>query len=166
MMVSGITGISGMNSYRISSIHGNPYTLNPVSEITEQTEQSGRPLVIAADKKDELYVKDYGELKNTGSTATGDFAEMLGIWQDMQAGGTQQVQQQQNTSTSYYNDMIGLMGYQNAIRDQLGTSFIPLNSISDDGQSLEAMAFNGCFFISGHTFITISTNFHHTLHIE
>ena len=63
-MVSGITGISGMNSYRISSIHGNPYTLNPVSEITEQTEQSGRPLVIAADKKDELYVKDYGELKN------------------------------------------------------------------------------------------------------
>lgn len=74
MMVSGITGISGMNSYRISSIHGNPYTLNPVSEITEQTEQSGRPLVIAADKKDELYVKDYGELKNTGSTATGDFA--------------------------------------------------------------------------------------------
>lgn len=63
MMVSGITGISGMNSYRISSIHGNPYTLNPVSEITEQTEQSGRPLVIAADKKDELYVKDYGELK-------------------------------------------------------------------------------------------------------
>ena len=43
-----------MNSYRISSIHGNPYTLNPVSEITEQTEQSGRPLVIAADKKDEL----------------------------------------------------------------------------------------------------------------
>ena len=70
-----------MNSYRISSIHGNPYTLNPVSEITEQTEQSGRPLVIAADKKDELYVKDYGELKNTGSTATGDFAEMLGIWQ-------------------------------------------------------------------------------------
>ena len=125
MMVSGITGISGMNSYRISSIHGNPYTVNPVSEITEQTEQSGRPLVIAADKKDELYVKDYGELKNTGSTATGDFAEMLGIWQDMQAGGTQQVQQQQNTSTSYYNDMIGLMGYQNAIRDQLGTSFIP-----------------------------------------
>ena len=63
MMVSGITGISGMNSYRISSIHGNPYTLNPVSEITEQTEQSGRPLVIAADKKDELYVKGYGELK-------------------------------------------------------------------------------------------------------
>ena len=48
MMVSGITGISGMNSYRISSIHGNPYTLNPVSEITEQTEQSGRPLVIAS----------------------------------------------------------------------------------------------------------------------
>ena len=81
--------------------------------------------MIAADKKDELYVKDYGELKNTGSTATGDFAEMLGIWQDMQAGGTQQVQQQQNTSTSYYNDMIGLMSYQNAIRDQLGTSFIP-----------------------------------------
>ena len=126
MMVSGITGISGMDSYRISSIHGNPYTLNPVSKITDQTEQSGKPLVIAAtDKKDELYVKDYGELKNTGSTATGDFAEMLGIQQDMQASGTQQVQQQQNTSTSYYNDMIGLMGYQNAIRDQLGTSFIP-----------------------------------------
>lgn len=126
MMVSGITGISGMESYRISSIHGNPYTLNPVSKITDQTEQSGKPLVIAAtDKKDELYVKDYGELKNTGSTATGDFAEMLGIQQDMQAGGTQQAQKQQSMSTSYYNDLIGMMGYQNAIRDQLGTSFIP-----------------------------------------
>lgn len=125
-MVSGITGISGMESYRISSIHGNPYTLNPVSKITDQTEQSGKPLVIAAtDKKDELYVKDYGELKNTGSTATGDFAEMLGIQQDMQAGGTQQAQKQQSMSTSYYNDLIGMMGYQNAIRDQLGTSFIP-----------------------------------------
>ena len=125
-MVSGITGISGMESYRISSIHGNPYTLNPVSKITDQTEQSGKPLVIAAtDKKDELYVKDYGELKTTGSTATGDFAEMLGIQQDMQAGGTQQAQKQQSMSTSYYNDLIGMMGYQNAIRDQLGTSFIP-----------------------------------------
>ena len=41
--------------------------------------------------------------------------------------------------------MIGLMGYQNAIRDQLEHLLYLLNSISDDGQSLEAMAFNGCF---------------------
>ena len=125
-MISGITGISTMENYRISSIHGNPYTLNPISKITDNTQRSGKALVIAApDQKDELYVRDYGELKNTGSTATGDFAQMLGIQKNMleeQAAGQAG---QQSTTASYYNDMIGMMGYQNAIRDQLGTSFIP-----------------------------------------
>ena len=88
-MVSGITGISGMNSYRISSIHGNPYTLNPVSEITEQTEQSGRPLVIAADKKDELYVKDYGELKNTGNAW--NLAGYAGRWNTTGTAATKHI---------------------------------------------------------------------------
>ena len=126
-MISGITGISGMGNYRISSIHGNPYTLNPVSRIDDNTAQSGKALVIAApQQKDDLYVKDYGTLENTGSTATGDFAEMLGIQEDMLAGQAGQTQSQpQNAAASYYNDMIGLMGYQNQIREQLGTSFIP-----------------------------------------
>ena len=65
MMISGITGISGMGNYRISSIHGNPYTLNPVSRIDDDTTQSGKALVIAApQQKDDLYVKDYGNLES------------------------------------------------------------------------------------------------------
>ena len=126
-MISGITEISGMGNYRISSIHGNPYTLNPVSRIDDDTTQSGKALVIAApQQKDDLYVKDYGNLESTGSTATGDFAEMLGIQEDMLNTQAEQTQSQsQSTAASYYNDMIGLMGYQNQIREQLGTSFIP-----------------------------------------
>lgn len=124
-MISGITGISGMGNYRISSIHGNPYTLNPVSRIDDDTTQSGKALVIAASQqKDDLYVKDYGNLESTGSTATGDFAEMLGIQEDMLTAQAEQTQSQ-SMAASYYNDMIGLMGYQNQIREQLGTSFIP-----------------------------------------
>ena len=117
--------ISGMGNYRILSIHGNPYTLNPVSRIDDDTTQSGKALVIAApQQKDDLYVKDYGNLESTGSTATGDFAEMLGIQEDMLTAQAEQTQSQR-TAASYYNDMIGLMGYQNQIREQLGTSFIP-----------------------------------------
>ena len=102
-MISGITGISGMGNYRISSIHGNPYTLNPVSRIDDDTTQSGKALVIAApQQKDDLYVKDYGNLESTGSTATGDFAEMLGIQEDMLTAQAEQTQSQsQSTAASY-----------------------------------------------------------------
>ena len=123
-MVSGITGLTGMGSYRISSIHGNPYTMNPVSRIEENSGQSGKPLVIASPKpEEELYVKDYGELEAPKSTATGDFAEMLGIQEDMLAASSDT---QQKQPASYYNDMIGMMGYRNSLREQLqGTGFVP-----------------------------------------
>ena len=126
MMVSGITGFSGMDSYRISSIHGNTYTMNPVSRIESNSGQSGKALVIASSKpEEELYVKDYGVLESPKSTATGDFAEMLGIQEDMLTASSD-IQQKQNTSASYYNDMIGMMGYRNSLREQLqGTGFVP-----------------------------------------
>ena len=61
MGISGITGFSGFGNYRISSIHGNPYSMNPVQRVEYNSRQSGKPLVIASeDQQDDLYVKEYG----------------------------------------------------------------------------------------------------------
>ena len=125
MTISGITAFSGMGQYRISSIHGNPYSMNPVQEIWQQASGSGRPLVIAsAEKKDDLYVKDFGELEKTRSTAVGEFAEILELQQDTQAD----VMAEEKTAdySEYLNDTIGMMGFQNRLRDQLtGGGFVP-----------------------------------------
>lgn len=125
MTISGITAFSGMGQYRISSIHGNPYSMNPVQEIGQQASGSGRPLVIAsAEKKDDLYVKDFGELEKTRSTAVGEFAEILELQQDTQAD----VMAEEKTAdySEYLNDTIGMMGFQNRLRDQLtGGGFVP-----------------------------------------
>ena len=80
----GISAIAGFGNCRISSIHGNPYSLNAIQKIGQNNDRSGKPLVIASEeKKEDLYVKDYGTLDATKSTASGDFAEMLGIQECM-----------------------------------------------------------------------------------
>lgn len=126
MSISGISGISGLGgSYRISSIHGNPYSMAPIQRVGQNNEKrSGKPLVIASEQPEEnLYVKDYGELAAPKSTATGDFAEMLGIERDMLA---QDDGAQGSDYASYLNDTIGMMGLQNRLRDQLnGVGFTP-----------------------------------------
>ncbi|MDE5695919.1 MAG: hypothetical protein K2I96_00680 [Lachnospiraceae bacterium] len=123
MGISAIAGFSGFGSYRISSIHGNPYSMNAVQKIGQNNGRSGKPLVIASEEKEDLYVKDYGELEAAKSTASGDFAEMLGIQERMSAqkdGG------RQTDYASYLNDTIGMMGLQNRLRDQLsGVGFTP-----------------------------------------
>lgn len=124
MTISGITAFSGMGQYRISSIHGNPYSMNPVQAIGEPSSGSGRPLVIAsAEKKDDLYVKDFGELEKTKSTAVGDFAEIL----EMEEAMTDEMAEEQTANyAEYLNDTIGMMGFQNRLRDQLtGGGFVP-----------------------------------------
>lgn len=124
MTISGITAFSGMGQYRISSIHGNPYSMNPIQEIGEQGAGSGRPLVIASsEKKDDLYVKDFGELEKTKSTAVGDFAEILEMEEAM---SEEMAEEQMANYASYLNDTIGMMGFQNRLRDQLtGGGFVP-----------------------------------------
>ncbi|MFG6368309.1 MAG: hypothetical protein K1W16_07745 [Lachnospiraceae bacterium] len=122
----GIAAISGFGNYRISSIHGNPYSLNAIQKIGQNNDRSGKPLVIASeDKKENLYVKDYGALEATRSTASGDFAEMLGIQESMLS---QKQEVQKSDYVSYLNDTIGMMGMQNRLRDRLnGTGFIPFS---------------------------------------
>lgn len=124
MTISGISAFSGMGQYKISSIHGNPYSMSPIREIGEQATGGGKPLVIAsAEKKDDLYVKDFGELEKTTSTVVGDFAEILEIEEAM----TDEMAEQQTASyAKYLNDTIGIMGFQNRLRNQLaGVGFMP-----------------------------------------
>ena len=127
MAISGIAAISGMEQYTISSIHGNPYSMNPIQKIGDSSGYSGKALVIASpEEKDDLYVKDFGELEKTKSTAIGDFAEILELQEDSL---TQMMEEEQtNTYTNYLNDMIGMMGFQNRLRDQLnGVGFVPFS---------------------------------------
>lgn len=124
MGISGITGFSGFGNYRISSIHGNPYSMNAIQRVEYNSRQSGKPLVIASEQQQEdLYVKDYGALDTPKSTATGGFAEMLSIQESMfsQEDGAQQTAQ--DTYASYLKDTIGVMGFQNCLRDKLNSSF-------------------------------------------
>lgn len=125
MAILGIGAITGMEQYRISSIHGNPYSMSPIQKIGDSSADNGKALVIATpEKKEDLYVKDYGELKDTRSTAIGDFAEILEL---QETSMTQSLEEEQSTDyAGYLNDTIGLMGFQNRLRDQLnGIGFVP-----------------------------------------
>ena len=127
MAISGIAAISGMEQYSISSIHGNPYSMNPIQKVGDSSGGSGKALVIASLKEeDELYVKDFGELEKTRSTAIGEFAEILELQEDSL---TQTMEEEQKASFSnYLNDTIGMMGFQNRLRDQLnGVGFVPFS---------------------------------------
>lgn len=123
MGISGITGFSGFGNYRISSIHDNPYSMNPVQRVEYNSRQSGKPLVIASeDQQDDLYVKDYGSLEAPKSTATGDFAEMLSIQESMLSQENDSQENGQDSYASYLKDTIGVMGFQNGLRDKLNSS--------------------------------------------
>ena len=123
MGISAVAGLSGFGNYRISSIHGNPYSMNAVQRIGQNNGRSGKPLVIASEEKKDLYIKDYGELDATKSTAGGDFAEMLSVQENMLS---QKNEGRQEKYAAYLNDTIGMMGLQNRLRDQLnGAGFTP-----------------------------------------
>lgn len=126
MGISSIANVLGMEQYRISSIHGNPYSMSPIQGIQNQSSSSGKALVIASpEKKEDLYVKDFGELEKTKSTAMGDFAEIL----ELQEKSASVMEEERSMEyTNYLNDAIGMMGYQNHLRDQLmGVGFVPFS---------------------------------------
>ncbi|MBD5451805.1 MAG: hypothetical protein HDR25_04085 [Lachnospiraceae bacterium] len=121
MAISAITGLSQLSkSYRISSIHGNPYSTYAIQKIgRNMNNQRGRALVIGQkEPKEDLYVKDYGELSKTTSTATGDFAEMLSM-QKKKVADNGQSQEKDNNYASHLKDTIGVMGFQNGLREKL-----------------------------------------------
>lgn len=124
MRISGISGFSGFGNYRISSINGNPYSMNAVQRVEYNSRQSGKPLVIASEEQqDDLYVKDYGTLDTPKSTATGGFAEMLSIQENMFSDSIEK-QESGDTYASYLKDTIGVMGFQNGLRDKLNSGFM------------------------------------------
>lgn len=121
MAISAITGLSQLSkSYRISSIHGNPYSTYAIQKIgRNMNNQRGRALVIGQkEPKEDLYVKDFGELSKTKSTATGDFAEMLSM-QKKKAADNEKTQEKDNNYASYLKDTIGVMGFRNGLREKL-----------------------------------------------
>ncbi|MCM1182657.1 MAG: hypothetical protein NC337_04695 [Roseburia sp.] len=124
--ISGSMGIYGLgNNYRVSSIQGNPYSMSRIRKIGDNAAQAGKPLVIASEEPEkDLYVKDFGALDSVKSTATGDFAEILGVQEELMSdGGAARGQQ---AYTDYLNDTIGAMGYRNQLRDMLnGVGFTP-----------------------------------------
>ncbi len=125
MSISAIAGFSGLRDYRISSIHGNPYSTYAIQKIGRNMDsQRGRALVIGQEKpKEDLYVKDYGALPRTRNTVTGDFAELLSMQEsaDSDNGASQELLERSDTSgyAFYLKDTIGLMGFQNGLREKL-----------------------------------------------
>lgn len=125
----GAIGFDGMQSYRISSVHGNPVSLTPVSSIGENRD-SNKALVIAEKVQDQdaLYVKDYGQLESPNNTVTGGFADILSM-QELFAENTTQTKTDSAQDMTYINDTIGMMGFQNHLRDQLlGVGFEPFTA--------------------------------------
>ncbi len=117
------------SNYRISSIHGNPYSMHAVQRIRrDMGNQRGRAFVIGRkEPKDELYVKDFGELGKTRSTAAGDFAGIL----SMQKKKAADADKKMPDYASYLNDTIGVMGFQNGLRDKLNSGgFMPAEQMA------------------------------------
>ncbi len=119
MSIGAIAGFSSLRDYRISSIHGNPYSMYAIQKIGRNIgNQRGRALVIGQEKpEEELYVKDYGELSKTKNTATGDFAELLSMQESRLSDNGQT--QEDDGYASYLKDTIGMMGFQNGLRERL-----------------------------------------------
>ncbi len=119
MSIAAIAGFSSLRDYRISSIHGNPYSMYAIQKIGRNIgNQRGRALVIGQEKpEEELYVKDYGELSKTKNTATGDFAELLSMQESRLSDNGQT--QEDDGYASYLKDTIGMMGFQNGLRERL-----------------------------------------------
>lgn len=116
-------GIEPMSSYRISSVYGNPTAFEPISPISEDT-KANKALIIAQKESDDIYVKDYGNLESTTSTVTGKFADLLSIQESYKT--TAPAAESENSYVSEINDMIGMMGFQNRLRNQLvGIDFQP-----------------------------------------
>ena len=125
MAISGISAISGLGNYKISSIHGNPSSMNPVQRIGKDSSQAGKSLILARKEPEEekLYVKDFGKLDKIRSTATGSFAELISAQKD-RLSSQERNSDTANSYSNYLKDTIGVMGPQNRLREQLlGTGF-------------------------------------------
>lgn len=122
MTIGGSLSIRGTNDYRVSSIHGNPTSLRPIQRLTQNEQQGNQALVIAQKTSGSNYIKDYGELEKTTNTVIGGFEELLAL----QNGADEETKADSTASSyaSYLMDTIGVMGFKNQIREQLGTHLL------------------------------------------
>lgn len=117
MRIGGNLSIWGTNDYRVSSIHGNPASLQPIRRLVQNEQQGNQALIIAQKTTGSDYVKDYGELEKTTSTSIDGFGDILAM-----QNSSEEVSDGQEVSSyaSYIKDTIGVMGFKNQIREQLG----------------------------------------------
>lgn len=115
MRIQGVGSIGFSSSYRISSVHGNPQSLQAIDKIGQNTKQSNKALVIAQKNDQSEYVKDFGELAPTTRTSFDSFTEIL----DMQKNAPKNETSQSSSYVDYLNDTIGMMGMNSRLRTEL-----------------------------------------------
>ena len=115
MRIQGVGNIGFSSSYRISSVHGNPQSLQAIDKIGQNTKQSNKALVIAQKSDQSEYVKDFGELAPTTRTSFDSFTEIL----DMQKNTSKTETSQSSSYVDYLNDTIGMMGMNSRLRTEL-----------------------------------------------
>lgn len=115
MRIQGVGNIGFSSSYRISSVHGNPQSLQAIDKIGQNTKQSNKALVIAQKNDQSEYVKDFGELAPTTRTSFDSFTEIL----DMQKNTSKTETSQSSSYVDYLNDTIGMMGMNSRLRTEL-----------------------------------------------
>lgn len=121
-----VSAISGLSGYNILGIYGNPSSIRSVSKVDEYARKNN-PLVTVAEQPEEAAdIQEYEPLEPTTSVDSGGFADILAL----QDGGAQMqnntFSQDSGNASSAFNDTIGLMGFQNNLREQLlGADFQP-----------------------------------------
>lgn len=121
MMLSGVTPYS---SYQVLGIYGNPTSLRPVDRISDADRKSS-PLVTVTEEPQQTTWEDL-KLPKVTDTAVSSFSDVM----KKQALTGKNVSESDTavslsgTMQNVLNDTIGLMGYQNPLRESLtGISF-------------------------------------------
>ena len=122
MMLSGVTPYSG---YQVLGIYGNPSSVNPVSRISEDTRKSN-PLVTVTEEPKQMSWEDM-DLPKATNTSVNSFSDVMKR-QELTGMAFEQNDEEElkmsDTMEDSLNQTIGLMGYQNALREKLmGTGF-------------------------------------------
>lgn len=115
-----ISGVTPYSSYQVLGIYGNPSSVNPISRITEDTRKSN-PLVTVTEEPKQMTWEDMNLPKAT-STTVNSFSDVMKMQEltgtnPLEANG--ETMAMSSTMAGTLNETIGLMGYQNALRESL-----------------------------------------------
>ena len=123
----GISAISGLSGYSVVGIYGNPNSVSSISKVDEESKKNNPLITLAEEPEQAPKVDDFEPLEPTTSMSTGGFADILSM-QEAGADMQQSFSQNSGNAADAFNDAIGLMGFQNNLRDQLnGSGFEPFS---------------------------------------